>query len=500
MITALTLAPVLAVLVILALPEGRARAVALGGALVSLALTVCMLLRFKVGEGLQFVEARTWIPELGVDYFVGLDGTNALVLLLAALLAPLAVLASWKHTDRPRTYFALLCLQFTGLFGTFTALNFFHWFLYWELALVPAFFLIKLFGNGKDRHRAALNFFLFTVIGSVAMLIGFLLLHSNMPEDMKTFNFVSFSETGMSLASLAGDPNGPFSKIQEATMAIIFCTIVTGLWVKVPLAPLHIWQAPAYAAAPTPVAMLLTGVMSKMGVYGFLRLVLPIFPTQLQQHATILMALALITILWGAFLALRQTDIKRVLAFSSLNHVAYCVLGVGALGIAANGLKVDAHALAMQGVILQMFAHGIAAAGLFYLVGLLETRTGSCGLADFGGLSAVTPRFAAAFFLLAFCSLGLPFMAGFAAEFLIFSGSFAVAPGVTVVATVGLLATAVFLLTMLQKIFTGPSPKHHKAMADLTWCETLIVIPLLILVFWAGISPSTWLLFSSFQN
>jgi NADH-quinone oxidoreductase subunit M len=478
MITALTLTPILAAVVILVMPEGRARAVALGGALLSLALTVCLLLRFEAGKGLQFVEKTAWIPALDVDYFVGLDGTNALVLLLAALLAPLVVLASWKHTNRPRTYFALLCLQFTGLFGTFTALNFFHWFLYWELALVPAFFLIKLFGSGEDRHRAALNFFLFTVVGSVAMLLGFLFLY----QQTETFDFISLAKSGVDVHPL------------------VFCAIVAGLWVKVPLAPLHIWQAPAYAAAPAPVAMLLTGVMSKMGVYGFLRLVVPIFPAQLQQHATALMALALVTILWGAFLALRQTDLKRVLAFSSLNHVAYCVLGVGALGIAANGLKVDAHALALQGVILQIFAHGIAAAGLFYLVGLLEARTGSRGLADFGGLSAVTPRFAAAFFLLTFCSLGLPFMAGFAAEFLIFSGSFAVAPGVTVVATVGLLATAVFLLTMLQKVFTGATPERHQAMVDLTLRETLIVIPLLILVFWAGISPGTWLLFSSLVN
>ncbi|SVB75891.1 uncharacterized protein METZ01_LOCUS228745, partial [marine metagenome] len=263
-------------------------------------------------------------------------------------------------------------------------------------------------------------------------------------------------------------------------------------------------QAPAYAAAPAPVAMLLTGVMSKMGVYGFLRIVVPIFPNQLKEYAGALLVFALITILWGAFLALRQTDLKRLLAFSSLNHVAYCVLGVGAIGVAIKlapgDLPLDARALVTQGIILQMFAHGIAAAGLFYLVGLLETRTGSRGLADFGGLSAVTPRFAAAFFLLTFCSLGLPFMAGFAAEFLIFSGSFAVAPGITAVATVGLLATAVFLLTMLQKVFTGATPERHQAMVDLTLRETLIVIPLLILVFWAGISPGTWLLFSSLIN
>ena len=479
MITALTLAPVLAALVILAVPERRARVVALAGSLISLGLMVYMLMHLDLdAKGVQFKEKIAWIPGLGIDYFVGLDGVNALVLLLATLLAPLVVLASWKQEERSRTYFVLLCIQFTGLFGTFTALNFFHWFLYWELALVPAFFLIKIFGSGEDRHRAALNFFLFTVVGSVAMLLGFLFLY----QQTGTFDFVELAREGVDAHPL------------------IFCAVLAGLWVKVPLAPLHIWQAPAYAAAPAPVAMLLTGVMSKMGVYGFLRLVVPIFDKQLQHYAGTLMTLALVTILWGAFLALRQTDLKRMLAFSSLNHVAYCVLGVGALGIAADGMKIDAHELARQGVILQMFAHGLAAAGLFYLVGLLENRTGSRGLSDFGGLSAVTPKFAAAFYLLTFCSLGLPFMAGFAAEFLIFSGSFAVAPAVTVAATVGLLATAVFLLTMLQKVFTGPTPERHNSMADLSPCEGLIVIPLLFLLFFAGISPVTWLFWSSVLN
>lgn len=473
-INLLTFAPIAAVLLILAAPARLARVMALIGTLVSLGLTLHLLQNFDAVNPINFVYKAKWIPALNIEYFVGLDAINALVLLLAALLAPLVVLASWDHDDRPRTYFVLLSVQFTGLFGVFTALNFFHWFFYWELALVPAFFLIKMFGQGEDRHRAALNFFLFTVIGSVAMLLGFLFLY----RQTGTFDFTVLSKMGIEVNPL------------------IFCAILAGLWVKVPLVPLHIWQAPAYAAAPVPVAMLLTGAMSKMGVYGFLRLIVPIFPTQLQQHAGVLMAFALITILWGAFLALRQTDLKRILAFSSLNHVAYCVLGIGALGIAARGLPLDSHALASQGVILQMFAHGIAAAGLFYLVGRLEARSGTCGLNDFGGLSAVTPGFAAAFYILTFCSLGLPFLAGFAAEFLIFSGSFAVAPGVTAAATLGLLATAVFLLTMLQKIFTGDTPKQRQSMADLTLNEALVLVPIIFFVLWAGVAPDHWLAWS----
>ena len=473
MITALTLAPLLAALLIIAMPAHRARTVALTGALVSFGLTVWLLTQFN-GKAIE--TKRSWIPDLGIDYHVGLDGTNALVLFLAALLALIVVWISWGHSDRPKTYFALLSLQFTGLFGTFTALNFFHWFIYWELALVPAFFLIKLFGQGVERHKAAINFFLFTVLGSVAMLLGFLFLY----QETESFNFIELPEKVKSIE----------------VSSLIFVAILAGLWVKVPLAPLHIWQAPAYAAAPTPVVILLTGVMSKMGVYGFLRLIVPIFPNQLQQHADVLLGFALLTILWGAFLALRQTDLKKLLAFSSLNHVAYCVLGIGALGVAVSGPKIDAHELARQGVILQMFAHGLSAAGLFYLVGLLEQRAGSRDRDGFGGLCSVTPRFAAVFYILTFCSLGLPFLAGFAAEFLIFSGSFAVAPKMTVVATLGLLATAVFLLTMLQRVFTGPVNEQHRSMPDLTRNEILILTPILILVFWAGIYPKTWLAFS----
>jgi len=480
MISVLTFLPLFAILAMFAVPGIRPHVLAMGGALGSLIVTLSVAIKSlrTSGSELLFVEKHAWIPDLGIHYHVGVDGASLLVLLMAAILAPIVVAASWNHDDRPRTYFALLSLQFTGLFGAFTALNFFHWFIYWELALVPAFFLIKLFGNGEDRHRAALNFVLFTVIGSVAMLIGFLWLF----KQTNTFDFIE-------LAGLA-EQGG-------AVAPWIFCAVMLGLWVKVPLAPLHIWQAPAYAAAPTPVAMLLTGVMSKMGVYAMLRFA-PIFPQSLQNHGTELMAFALITILWGAFLALRQTDLKRLLAFSSLNHVAFCVLGIGALGLAnIQEGSFNAHALATQGVVLQMFAHGITAAGLFYLVGLVEDRTGKRGVGDFGGLCKTTPKLAAAFYLLTFCSLGLPFMAGFAAEFLIFSGSFAVAPVITAMATLGLLATAVFLLTLLQKVFTGPEQEALKnSFPDLTRREVLIAAPLVVLVFWAGILPDNWLLFS----
>ncbi len=288
MITAITFIPVLAALAILLLPGGGrlSKPIALIGSLVSSLLAIFMIVGFNFNEGLQFVEKYAWIPSIGVDYYVGIDGLNALLVLLVAILSPIIVLASWKVDEKAKTYFSLLLIQFTALYGAFTALNFFHWFIFWEAALVPAFFLIKLYG-GTGRHKAAISFFIFTVLGSVAMLLGMLFLY------LKTgsFDFIELRDlaTKGDVQSKLGDWYG-----------WIFLAVMLGLWVKVPLFPLHSWQAPAYAEAPVPVTMVLTGVMSKMGVYGFLRLVVPIFPEGIREHSDTLLNLALITIIWGA--------------------------------------------------------------------------------------------------------------------------------------------------------------------------------------------------------
>jgi NADH-quinone oxidoreductase subunit M len=487
MITCITFIPLVAALLILLTPSGNCRAMrflAFSGSMLSLVGVLVLLLRFDASGGLQFVEKASWIPALGVNYFVGVDGVSLLVLLLTALLAPITILASWNREEKAKPYFALLSMQFSALFGTFTALNFFHWFIYWEAALVPAFFLIKLFGEEKTRDRAALSFFLFTALGSVFMLLGFVVLFLN----TGVFDFTTLAElarTGALPASLG------------TLYPWVFLAVIVGLWVKVPLFPLHLWQPAAYAEAPTAVSMILTGVMSKMGVYAFLRIMVPIFPQGLRAYQEPLLIFALITILWGAFLALRQSDLKRILAYSSLNHVAYCMLGIFAAASGTLPLNLpEAPPLAIQGATLQMFAHGIAAAGLFYLVGLLEARCESRDLRKLGGLGKAMPLLTACFFILTFCSLGLPFLAGFAAEFLIFSGSFALAPVVTAIAVLGLLATAVFLLGALQKAFTGPEKERWANLPDLSGAETATLLPILVLVFWVGLFPSVWLHFS----
>lgn len=488
MITIITFTPLLAALAIVLVAEknnGLAKGMALIGTLISSILSIMIVVLasgFNTNSDLVWVEKYSWIPSIGVDYFVGIDGLNTLLLILVAILSPIFVLASWKVNEKVKTYFSLLCLQITALYGAFTALNFFHWFIFWEAALVPAFFLIKLYG-GEGRHKAAISFFIFTVLGSVSMLLGVLLLYLN----TGSFDFIE-------LRKLAAE--GVITEKLGALYPTIFVAVMLGLWVKVPLFPLHPWQAPAYAEAPIPVSMVLTGVMSKMGVYGFLRLVVPVFPEAIREYSNILLNLALITIIWGAFLALRQSDIKRILAYSSLNHVAYCMFGIFAVGAAVGVDKINAPAIAMQGAILQMFAHGIGATGLFYVAGKIEEVGETRDILSFGGLGEVMPRYAFIFSFLIFSSLGLPFLAGFAAEILIFSGVFAIAPIHTGFALLGLLATAIFLLTIIQRIFTGKTNSAHSEASDISYKEILIISPLLVLTVWIGVAPSTWLVLS----
>ena len=486
MITIITFIPLLAALLIAISPARngrRIKLISLIGSLLSSGLALSLSLQFDPGKGLQFVEKVAWIPSIGVDYFVGLDGLNLLLVLLVAILAPIIVLASRGIEGKEKTWHSLISVQITALYGAFTALNFFHWFIFWEAALVPAFFLIKMFG-GANCHKAALNFFIFTILGSVAMLLGmlFLFLHTG------TFDFIELRRLAI---------EGTIHSKLGGFYPVIFVAVMLGLWVKVPLFPLHSWQAPAYASAPVPVSMVLAGIMSKMGVYGFLRLVLPVFPEALRAYAETLLTLALITLLWGAFLALRQRDLKRVLAYSSLNHVAYCMFGIFALGMAAGPEGMNAPAIAIQGAILQMFAHGIGTSGLFYVAGKLEAAAGTRDIYAFGGLGSVMPRYVFVFGLLVFSSLGLPFLAGFAAEILIFTGAFALAPWHTGLALLALLATAVFLLTILQRLFTGPVPTPGSGMVDISYREILYLSPLLFLTVWIGVYPATWLDFSN---
>lgn len=487
-LTILTLVPFLGGLVVASLGAKRVtfvRGFALASSFVALAGALCLWLNFdaKTG-GLQFVERMNWVPSLGIQYFLGVDGLGLLMVMLTAIVTSLAIIASWNVSDRPQVYYALILWLQAGLFGTFTALNFFHWFLFWELGLIPAFFLVKLWG-GPNRGPAATQFFIYTMVGSVALLLSFLAIRLA----TGSFDFIELAQMAKSgvLQQKLGATFG-----WKAIGLIVFFGAFLGFAVKVPLIPFHTWLPAAYAEAPSPVTMLLTGVMSKMGVYGFLRILLPIFPDQIRQVLSLLLWLAVATIVLSAFAAFAQKDLKRMLAYSSINHLGYCLLALFAAASMAVGVNNSElqKAAALNGALLQMFNHGLTASALFLFVALIEKRSGGLrGLEDFGGIRKVVPVFTGLMGIAVFSSLGLPGLNGFVGEFLVFKGVFPLAPWAAAIATVGLLVTAIFLLTLIQRVFCGPLNERWAKLPDLSLRERALVVPSIALMFVLGIWP-----------
>jgi len=433
------------------------------------------------------------------------------MVMLTAIVTPLSILASGSSFDgragsalpaagarddgahgvtRPTQgnaplYYALVLWLQAGLFGTFTALNFFHWFLFWELSLIPAFFLIKLWG-GPRRGPAATQFFIYTMVGSVTLLLSFLALRLA----TGSFDFIELADMAKrgEITAKLGEVIGWKSHIG----LLVFFGAFLGFAVKVPVVPFHTWLPAAYTEAPGPVTMLLTGVMSKMGVYGFLRILLPIFPGQIRQVLTPLLWLAVLTIVLSACAAFAQRDLKRILAYSSINHLGYCLLALFAVTGAAAGVNQPElqKAAALNGVLLQMFNHGLTASTLFLFVWLIEQRSGGLrGLDDFGGIRKVVPVFTGLMGIALFSSLGLPGLNGFVGEFLIFKGVFPLAPGAAAAATLGLLVTAIFLLTLIQRVFCGPLNASWAQMPDLTLSERALVAVPIGLMFVLGLWP-----------
>jgi NADH-quinone oxidoreductase subunit M len=467
-----------------------ARTLAVVIAAAALVSTLLLWHQFDSGAiGMQFQESHPWVPSLGLTYHVGVDGLGLLMLVLSAIVVLMSFLASWTNPKQGPVYFALALLLEAGLFGTFTALNFIHWFLFWELSLIPAFFLVRLWG-GAGSARASTQFFLYTMVGSITLLLSFLAIYQAAGQ----FDF-------MELAAMARNGDLAIAIQQHLHWGnwsasnismVLFWSAFFGFAVKTPVVPFHTWLPDTYAEAPSETTMLLTGAMSKMGIYGFLRILLPIFPEQMHRAMTPLLCFAVASIVLPAFAAWAQSDLKRTFAYSSINHLGYCVLGVCA---AARITGVDSalateKAGALTGVLLQIFSHGLTAAALFWFLALLERRSGGLrGLGDFGGLRKVAPIFAGLMGIAIFCSLGIPGLSGFPGEFLIFKGSFPLASLATSLALLGLLMTAVFLLNVIQKVFSAPLNGLWASMPDLTTQEILMLAPFLALMLVLGLDP-----------
>jgi NADH-quinone oxidoreductase subunit M len=469
----------------IALCSGRhARAVALATTISSLALALFVWSEWSklpVFGGYGYIEQHAWAPSLGIEYHLGVDGLGALMLVLSAIVTLMSVDAAHRVHHQPGLYFGLVLVLEAGLFGSFTALNFFHWFLFWELSLIPAFFLIKLWG-GTRRGPAATQFFIYTMAGSAALLVAFLAVF--VATGSMDFPHLTLLASTGELEQMITAHLGPVT----LWLAI---GVLAGFAVKVPMVPFHTWLPAAYAEAPSPVTMLLTGAMSKMGVYGLLRVAIPLFGEQIAQIRTPLLVLAVATVVMGAWAAVAQKDLKRVFAYMSVNHLGYCLLGIFALAAPASGAGALANqSAALNGVILQMFNHGVTAAALFWFVAMLQLRTGGHrGIDDFGGLRKPAPVLAGLMGIALFSSLGLPGLNGFPGEFLIFRGVFPLAWVAATVSVLGLLVTAAVILTVIQKVFWGPVPEHCVGFPDLHHGERLAMAPVIGLMLLVGILP-----------
>ena len=476
-LTLLTVVPLIGAAI--ALFSGKhGRGVALFTALITLVLSLVIWMRLPADGSMGMVELHPWVQSLGIEYHLGVDGLGALMLVLSAIVTLMSVDAAHRVHHQPGLYYALVLVLESGLFGSFTALNFFHWFLFWEVSLIPAFFLIKLWG-GPKRGPAATQFFIYTMAGSVALLLSFLAIFLS----TGTMDFGRLSEMAASgtLAQMVAAHLGP-------VMPWLAIGVLAGFAVKVPLIPFHTWLPAAYSEAPSPVTMLLTGAMSKMGVYGLLRIAIPIFGPQIAAMRTPLLLLAVATVVMGAWAAAAQQDLKRIFAYSSVNHLGYCLLGIFALATPTGGGA--ASAAALNGVILQMFNHGLTAAALFWFIAMMQMRSGGLrGLEDFGGLRKPAPVFAGLMGFALFSSLGLPGLNGFVGEFLIFRGVFPLSWISATVSVLGLLVTAAVILTVIQKVFTGPVPERWAAFPDLHASERLALAPVIGLMLLLGLVP-----------
>jgi NADH-quinone oxidoreductase subunit M len=467
-----------------------ARGLALGFSVLALILAGVVWWAFDSGVGdPQMVERHAWVPSLGVEYYVGVDGLGLVMVLLTALLVPLSLLIGWDQDERVSLYQALVLLLQGGLFGVFTALNFFHWFLYWELSLIPAFFLIRLWG-GAERRAAATQYLVYALVGSVALLLGFLALY----QGHGTFDFLRLRELGQSGQLLGPLPErlGWDGWSGEQLGRLIFRGDTAGVCGEGAVDAVSQLAAARVCGGADAGDDAADRVDVEDGIIRHAPDLLPVFPGEMRWLAVPLLGLALVTIVFSAAAAYAQTDLKRMFAYSSINHLGYCLLAIFAVG-AGGGMVGDRAAnaaAALNGAVLQMFNHGLTAATLFGFLHLLERRTGGVReLGAFGGLRRVAPVFTGLMGVALFSSLGLPGLNNFVGEFLIFKGTFGLVPWAAVLALPGLMITAVFILGVLQSVFSGPVNERWRGFRDLNLGERAILAPALGLMLVVGVYP-----------
>jgi NADH-quinone oxidoreductase subunit M len=471
-ITALLAWPLLAGLIVLFVPTRLARQVALAASLIEFAISVPLWWAFVPSGGMQFVVDLPWIAAWGIHYTVGLDGISLFMVLLTTLLMPLSVLGSWSYiTKRENGFYALLLILTTGMIGVFVSLDLFLFYVMWEVMLIPMYFIIGVWG-GENRLYAAIKFFIYTFFGSLLMLVAIIVLYLHTGRETGLYSF-SYAHLLSQVGSL-----GPAAWWLFGAFFLAFA-------IKVPLFPLHTWLPDAHVEAPTAGSVILAGILLKMGTYGFLRFAVPFFPGVALNPVVqlVVVGLALVGIIYGGLVAMVQPDFKKLIAYSSVAHLGFVVLGIWALTLQS-----------VQGALLVMINHGISTGALFFLVGMIYERRHSRLIAAYGGIARVVPLFAAILTVVSLSSIALPGTNGFVGEFLVLLGSFRTYPVITGLATTGVIVAAMYLLTALQRVIYNPltDPANEK-LTDLSLRELAVLIPLLVCILWVGIYPRPFL-------
>ncbi|MFW6067948.1 MAG: complex I subunit 4 family protein [Chloroflexota bacterium] len=497
LLTLIIFSPAIAALVIFLLPDDEEtliRRLSFVFSLIPLALTLIMWFNYdRVDAGFQFETVAPWFPMIGASYHVGVDGISLALILLTTILTPLSILASFNISDRVRMYMVLFLALETGMIGLFAALDLLIFFVFWEVGLVPMYFLIRLWG-GKDRDYASFKFFVYTMAGSLGLLLSIQLIGLS----TGTFDIPTLMDTWVNLDSATLPVSGLSTALVKSVAYVLF---VIAFAIKVPVWPFHTWLPDAHTEAPTAGSMILAGVLLKLGAYGFVRLVVPFFPEQAYVTAGVLALLGMLSIIFGGFAAYGQWDFKRLVAYSSINHMGFVILGIAvmayvyglnsAFGAPSEALVNDA-IMATNGAVFQMFNHGLSAAGMFFLVGVVYDRTHTRDLKKYGGIWSVLPFFGAALIFTSMASLGLPGLNGFVSEFMIVRGAWNVFTVQVALSMIGLFMTGAYILKGIGQTLHGPLLPEWVDLKDMTLREHLVIWPLMALMLSLGLWPQ-WL-------
>jgi NADH-quinone oxidoreductase subunit M len=473
LLSAVTFLPALGGLALVFVPRRRAdvlKTAALLIAILAFALSVPLYLDFDgASAAFQFEERRPWMPTLGVSYHVGIDGISLLLVLLTTFLMPLALASAWHAIeDRLKEFVITMLVLETGMLGVFVSLDLFLFYVFWEAMLIPMYFVIGVWG-GPNRIYAAVKFVLYTLAGSLLMLVAILALYHGHGAATGAYTF--------DVPTLAG-----WVMVPGLAQNLMFLAFALAFAIKVPLFPFHTWLPDAHVEAPTAGSVILAGVLLKMGTYGFLRFCLPLFPDASLTFGPLVCALAVIGIVYGAWVSTVQPDVKKLVAYSSVSHLGFVMLGIFTL--TPQGLV---------GGVIQMVNHGLSTGALFLMVGMLYERRHTRLIDDFGGLWKVVPAFSAIFMVVVLSSLGLPGLNGFVGEFLILVGAFGVSPWLAAIATTGIVFAAVYLLWMYQRMIFGEvSHAENRALADLSLREWAVVVPVVVFIVWIGVYPTAF--------